>query len=420
MFLKKLFLPLALVLLLLPLACTEDETNLGVGLNDPLTLYSGTRDTIYMTGITVFDDSLSSSGYSSAALGYLSHDPVFGSVSTIVYSQIGAPKEGVNITDEVIVDSVVMTLVIDTVYPIMPDSTPRLMHLTINQLSEELKSDSAYFSTQKLAESQTCFFDDDITYYADSIRIRLRENIYPLLHQSCSQEEFLRVTKGFSLKLRPKQGEDLMLTLDFTATNTRMTMYYHTSQVANLKYEFSINNAAAHSMYFEHEYSGSVLSTFAHNRADSLEGSSRLYLEPLGGTKVRLYMQPYVSQFKKAHPNAVVHYAELVLPVAPESDTSAPVRILALKRHANGASAYITDANVLTNGFTYAGFDGYYNREKKQYRMRVSRHLQELFRDGKDYGTELVIDARRSYPFRAILEGTAGARPVMIDFVYSE
>lgn len=418
---RKIFLPIGLILCMMALSCSEKESDLGVNLQDPSTVYSGVRDTVSLSAWTVYDDSLSAAGYASAVFGnFLNFDPSFGKVRAVVYSQISAPKEGVRITDEVVFDSVVMTLVIDTVCPIMADSTSRDLHVIVNQLANALKGDSAYLASDSLPESSVCFFDGMVTYYADSIRLRLNENVYPVLRQTCSQADFVEIAKGFSLKLDPRDNPNTMLSVNFTATSTRLMLYYHTATASNLKFEFTINGGAAHSMYYQHDYSGTPLARFANNKKDSLSGTEKLYLEPLGGTRVRLNMNAFVSEFKTAHPNAVVHYAELILPVADDADTSAPVRILALKCLANGSETYVTDANVLTNAYTYGGFDGYYNREKKQYRLRMTRHLQELLREGVDYGTELVIDARRSSAFRTIINGTNAARPIMIDFVYSE
>lgn len=421
MSIKKFFLSVGVILMLMPMACTEKESDLGVNLQDPFTLYQGVRDTVAMTAFTVYDDSLSGAGYVSAVFGnYCVGDPVFGNVRAVSYSQIAAPKEGVRISDDVVFDSVVMTLVIDTVYPIMPDSTPRDLHVIVKQLAQPLMGDSAYLSSNELAESDVCFFDGHVTYYADSIKIKLNENVYPVLRQSCSQADFLNLSKGISIRLGD-DNNNTMLSVNYSATNTRLMLFYHTPNADNMKFEFTINSGAAHSMYYSHDYAGSALAPFASNKKDSIAGTQKLYLEPLGGTRLRLNMQSFVAQFKRDHPNAVVHYAELVLPLANEADTAnVPVRLLALKRLANGKETYVTDANVLTNSYTYNGFDGYYNREKNQYRMRLTRHLQEILREGKDYGTEVVIDARRSAAFRTIINGTETSHPIMIDFIYSE
>lgn len=421
--LKHLALPLGLLLLLtVPMACTEKEqTSLGMDLQDPFTLYEGIRDTAYMTACTIFDDSLWTAGYEYGIFGDY-EDAVFGKAEAVVYSQIAIPTTtGINLSDEVVIDSVVMTLVIDTLYPSVPDSTPVPLHVIIKQLDEPMM-DSSYrmtLSSQHLKESDVCFFDGEVTYYADSLRLRMNESIYPVLKQKdCSTEEFLKIVKGFSLRLA--EGSDRMVTVDFSSSETRLTLYYHTPMVESLVYTFVINSETGHCMHFNHDYSGTVLAPIADGTADSLEGSQSLYLEPLGGTRVRLNLQPFLNNFRKAHPWAVVHYAELQLPVSDVDDTKRPLRLLAGRNHAQGPMTMVTDADFTVNPYTYGGFGGYYNKEKGYYLMRVTRHLQELLRSGVDYGTELYIDARRSTAYRTVLNGTATANPVKVVFVYSE
>ena len=417
---KKLLFPLALLMLLMPSACTEKETDLGVDLQDPFTLYDGVRDTAYMTACTLFDDSLSTAGFAAGVFGNY-HDETFGDVEAVLYSQISIPQDGVRITESVQIDSVVMTLVIDTVFPARTDSTPVPLHIVINQLAEALRSDSSYLSSDYLEESNVCFFDSVVNFVADSLRLRMRPEIFPVLQrESPSPEDFVEQTKGFALHLDPTCQK--LVTVSLSATSTRLTVYYHNPEVdtAAREFDFIINGEAAHSMYVKHDYSGTPLAIFDHNKKDTIAGSERLYLEPLGGTRVRLSLQPFLNEFHAKHPTAVIHYAELVLPVYDTSNTQTPVRILAMRRNADGSLVYVTDADVLSNPYTYAGFDGYYHRDKHYYRLRVTRHLQELMRSGRDYGTELIIDARRSSGFRTVLRGSNVDNPVRIDFVYTD
>jgi hypothetical protein len=417
---KKLLFPLGLLLVLLPSACTEKETDLGVDLQDPFTIYDGVRDTAYVTACTIYDDSLLTAGFTAGVFGNFA-DATFGSVEAVLYSQITIPQDGVRISESVQIDSVVLTLVIDTVFPARTDSTPVPLHIIINQLAEPLLSDSAYTSDDRLAESSTCFFDSVVNFTADSLRLPMRREIFPVLQrESPSPADFVEQTKGLALHL----GSDCqkLVTVSLSATSTRLTVYYHNPDVDTnaRQFDFIINGEAAHSMYFKHDYSGTPLALFGQNRKDTIAGGEKLYLEPLGGTRVRLSLQPFLNQFHAQHPTAVIHYAELLLPVYDTADTQTPVRILAMKRGADGSLVYVTDANVLTNTYTYAGFDGYYHRDKHYYRLRVSRHLQELMRTGKDYGMELIIDARRSSGFRTVLNGTEADDPVRIDFVYTD
>ena len=416
---RKKLLPLVLLALVAFGACTEDESNLGINLQDPFTIYDGVRDTAYVTACTLFDDSLSATGVPVGVFGDFV-DANFGSVTAVLYSQISTPEYGVRITDSVQIDSVVMTLVVDTVYPVPADSTPVPLHIVIHQLAEAVRTDSAYLITDSLEESSVCFFDGVVTYVADSIRIPMNENMIPILQQVSSQEDFLNSVKGISFRLAPNSRQ--MVSVDLATSNTRLTVYYRNPSIDTIsrQFVFTINEEVAHGVYVKHDYSGTPLANLGHGGNDTLEGSAKLYLEPLGGTRVRLNLQPFLNRFAAEHPTAIIHYAELLLPVYDTADTQTPVRIMAVRRSADGRLTYITDANVLSNPYTYSGFDGGYHRDRHLFRLRVTRHLQELIRSGKDYGTELLIDARRTSAFRTVINGTATDNPIRIDFVYSD
>ena len=401
-------------------SCTQDETDMGLDLQDPLTLYHGKRGTIHMTAATFCDDSLSTVGYSAGVFGNAMYQDL-GAVEAVLYSQISiANSTGIALSDDVTIDSVKMTLVIDTLYPIQPDSTVRRVHIRMMQLAEPLNGDSNYRATASIPDGNTCFFDGeaDYLYGSDSMVLTLDTAIYSVLKQTCSRDDFHDRTKGFSLRLAP--DAQTLITVNLAATNTRITLYYHTSTAEDLKYNFVINSGAVQFMHYDHDFTGTVLQPLANNSGDSIDGSRRLYLLPLGGTKVRMNWQPFIDTFRVNHPTATIHYAELVLPVAPEGDTSRAARLMALKINDDGTLAYVTDANVLTNPYTYSGFDGRYHADKGYYRLRVTQHLQELLRTGKDHGTELIIDARRSTAFPAMLNGTEDGNPIHIDFIYTE
>lgn len=406
--------------ILLPVACTEDESDLGLNLQDPATLYHGITGSVVPVASTRYDDNLSTAGYTAGIFGHYTDD-VFGTVTATIYSQISiASSTGISLSDEVVIDSAVMTLVLDTAFPINPDSTASTLHVTIMQLAEPLMSDSAYTSSSSLPDNGVCFFDDDVAYRwnADSLRLPLRNTIYPVLKQTCSREDFITNAKGFSLSMGT--GTDALLTVNFSATNTRITLYYHTSTDANLRYNFVINSGAAHFMNYSHDYAGKVIDPIASHTADSLNGTGLLYLEPLGGTMVRLNLQPFLDTFTTRHPYAVIHYAELLLPVNDSLDDRRPVRILALRNDANGTSSYVTDANIITNPATVKGFDGYYHNDSHYYRLRITQHLQELLRTGRDYGTDLIIDGRRTTALRTVLNGTGSDNPIQIKYIYTE
>lgn len=418
MTLRKLFISLSLLLLLLPTACTDDESDFGINLQDPYTIYDGIRGSICPEACTMYDDSLSTTGYSAGIIGNY-HDPVFGDVSATLFSQISlSGNSGISFADNVEIDSVTMTLVIDSIFPVTAEAGPRPLHIVMKQLTEPVVTDSVYYSFNSLPESSTTFFDGIVNYTSDSVNFRLDESIYSVLKQNCSLADFISITKGFSLTLAA--SAQAMVTVNLAATATRITMYYHTPSANGLRYNFIVNSGARQFMNYGHNYSGTVIQPLANHSVQALAGDQKLYLEPLGGTKVRLNLQTFLDTFRVNHPTAVIHYAELIMPRASECDTLVPQRLLALKCDVSSSSAYVTDANVISNPYTYSGFDGYFNRDKQYYRLRLTQHLQELLRSGKDYGTDIIIDARRSSAFRTIINGYAASNPVRIEFIYTE
>ena len=184
---KKLLMPLGLVLMLLPMACNEKESDLGLNLQDPTTLFDGIKETVYLSACTVYEDSLLTAGYTSGIFGDWT-DENFGKVRSIIYSQINiSSDQGISMDESVEIDSVVMTLVLDTVFPVVQESTQFPVHIIINQLAEPLKSDSAYYSNHTLAESDVCFFDDEVIVKGDTVKMVMRPTIFPVLKQVCSQ-----------------------------------------------------------------------------------------------------------------------------------------------------------------------------------------------------------------------------------------
>ena len=407
-----------IALALLTASCTKDPSDLGIGLQDPNTLYHGKACTIYLDACTMVDDSLSTVGYSAGIFGNAQYEGL-GSVEAVLYSQISiANSTGIALSDDVTIDSVIMTLVLDTVYP--PSSDNTTMHVIMRQLAEAPQSDTNYRASDALSEGSTVFFDGDVVYArgTDSIRMVLDESIYPVLKQTCSREDFIDRTKGFSLRLA--DNSNCLVTINLAATATRITLYYHTSTAEGLKYNFVTNNSAVQFMHYNHDYTGTPLAPLASGGDATIAGTSRLYLLPMAGTKVRLNMQPFLDTFRVNHPTATIHHAELLLPVTDPTTDKRAERITALKRFSSGSFTYVTDANVLENPYTYSGFDGYYHKDKGQYRLRVTQHLQELLRDGKDYGTELIVDARRSTAFTSVINGTQDSNPIRIEFIYTE
>ena len=120
--------------------------------------------------------------------------------------------------------------------------------------------------------------------------------------------------------------------------------------------------------------------------------------------------------FHEAHPLAVVHHAELLMPLAASAPAEHPEKLVVL---AVGDSTDVAIDDYIDR-YTYSGFDGTYDADRDLYRIRVTQHLQGLLRAGTDPGMSVVLDARRSSGQRTVICGPQAATPVKIVLVYTE
>ena len=410
---KKLFALLPTLLLLGCLcSCTNEESELGLNIVNNNTGYNGTRYIFTAdSALSVRDDSLITSNYSFCIIGNY-QDATFGSVSSTLYTQIALPDNSGSINfNEVIVDSVVLTLVKDHLYP-DTDQTYNF-HFEVMQLDEVLRSDSVYFSCDELnVNTAAVFFNDNVSVGPDrdTIRLKLNSSINPVLMQNASADEFLENAKGLRIRLTDA-GDEGMVALNLSATATCLTVFYRntTADTVESEYPFLAGTSTSHFTHFEHNYAGSIT-----NGAASINNGTTLYLEPLAGYNIRVYFDNAIRTFVAAHPYAVVHYAELLMPVAATADAMKPGCIIAMSDYRASVGTPIID-------YYTSGADGNYNSDSNYYRLRVTRYLQDLLRDGGDTtGTTLLLDSRISNASRTFINGPAATNPIRIEFIYSE
>ena len=400
-------------------ACEDEESDLGIDLTDPSTLYQGYTDTLYPDAAwSQIEDSLLTSGYSYGIIGNLS-DPVFGRTSAVLFSRVTLPSETSRVDFGAVdaVDSVILSLVVHRLHP--DTSASYRLRFEVMQLEQPVESDKRYYSTDQLpVNPEARFFDDYVQVgIADSIvRLKLNPSVIPVLTQpQVDADSFATAFKG--LRIRIADGSDNgMVSIDFSSTATGITAYYHytyDNEYRTGEYNFLMGAGTAHFTQFQHDYTGTTLAS-----SDSIDGANRLYLEPLGGHAIHLRFNAGLQDFRREHPYAVIHHAELLLPLAAETGAEKPEQILAFRKVNQDSLVYIND---LLDLYTLRGYDGAYHSEQNHFRMRVTQHLQTLLRTGSDNGIVLLIDARRHTTASIVACGTSNAaQSPKIVFVYSE
>lgn len=393
-------------------SCTPEDSDLGVNLTDNNTRYRGITDTLYTTcAYSLHDDSIVSSGSNYNIVGWY-EDAIYGKVSASIYTQIALPSDANSVDlSNATIDSVDLCLVKDALFPDSAGSY--LWHFEVMPLAEAVESDTTYYGNSILPVREGVkYFDDTVRIAVTDtvVTFRLGGSIGDLLKQNASRTDFIANTKG--LRIRIIEGDSMgIVAFNFAATKTRLTAYYHVNGDTNtLQYNFVVGSGAKRFMHFDHDYSTSSFGV-----ADSIGGTNRLYLEPFGGYNVHINFDSAVRAFHAAHPTAVIHYAELLLPLADEAPTVHPDSLLAFSIGADGSTTLTSDLRYRMGG------DGSYLRDRNCYRLRVSLLLQELLRNDADHGIKLMLYYSRRHPAaRTVITGTGTANPPRIAFTYTE
>ncbi len=411
---KRTLTALVALLTLLIAGCNPEESDLGVNLVDPSTIYNGKTDTLYADlAYSLRDDSIASTGGVYNIVGWYA-DPTFGKMTASIYTQITlqSDDQGLSLGGATI-DSAVLCLVKDAVFPGGDQS--RNIHFEIMPLAEELVTDTTYYGFNTLAVREGVkYFDNTVTISPTDTVIRFPLNgIESLLAQNATSEEFLASAKGLRIRVIADDSDTGIVAFNFAATQTRLTAYYHyNDDTVQSQYVFVVGSGAKRFMHYEHDYAGSLVAG-----ADSIGGSEKLYLEPYGGYNVVVRFDSMLRAFHAAHPMAEIHYAELLLPLADDAPSIQPDSLVAYGYASDGTVTQVSDQRY------YQGGDGGYQSSTNSYRLRVTLHLQHLLHanGGTDYGTRLMLYySRRTPGARTILNGTSAANPAKIVITYTE
>ena len=266
-------------------SCNEEESAIGMGLQDPATLYAGTNDTLYGSAMTLLDDSLMTTNYSLGLLGYVS-DNVFGTADASIYTQIACTSEsGINYANSTI-DSVVLSITVNEFTSNVGRGAVPL-HFQVTPLLSPISTDHLYYSIDTIATNSKHFFNGTVYVTPNkdttTIRLCLNSRANALFEgKTYTKAEFMAAVNGIRIRLVDNR-QPVMMTVNFAAQNTKLTVYrqYHESDTTSeaLQDGFSISTGARHFNHYRHRYIGD-LATFNTNRKDSVNGSQHLYLDP--------------------------------------------------------------------------------------------------------------------------------------------
>lgn len=430
-FLKGSLLALLLLPFFLTTACTDEETELGINLTDPRTLYNGIDDTLYANrSWSKIEDTMLTVGFSHGVVGTL-NNTTFGRTTSVFYTQVALPNTSFYLSGDI--TKVQVTLAKERLYPDTNGSYT--FNFRIRQLAEIFPADTLIYSHRDLAVESTLYCDTNVTVNLSDtlITLTLSPAFHSLIPQNATDTSFLKQMRGLCIEAIPS-GSEGMMAFNLSSPKTCLTVFYHDNSTGNSsRYTMLMGAGTEHYTRFTHNYSGTPFAS-----SDSLDGSTLLYVSPLAGPYAVLDFTSQVQAFAAAHPLATVHYAELVLPLASAQPT-APTTMLQVRRNLNGTYvpardmmpvssslesllSYNPNELVITgliDTYLLKGFDGYYNATKNQYRMRLTQQLQQMLQKG-DGRLQLVVDSRYCTGLAAVLAGTSSSTKPYLAFVFSE
>jgi hypothetical protein len=367
----------------------KDENELGLEILPPGdALNSVFSDTLTINTRTLLEDSLRTDELSAQLLGS-EKDPVFGLSTASVYTQVnlaGTPSFGSNF---VVADSLVLILSYSGFY----GDTNALQTVNVYRLSEDMRSDSSYFSYRTFSydpaligtttflpqpNSEVPVADDTlspqlrITFSNTTDGKKLADSLIALNGHSqfSSNSEWLNYFKGLYLETANATGPGSISYFNFFKSS--LTLYFHDTDLVSKKYDFSL--AGARLNHFYHDYAGS---TVGNQLSDStFEDDSLNYVQAIAGVKMKISF-PFLKHFVDSG-SIIINKAQLsIKPLTSLIPYSLPPKMLLVIKDENGQNAFPLD---------YYESTGYYggdlNSTSDGYTFNIARHLQR-FIDGK-------------------------------------
>jgi hypothetical protein len=401
-------------------ACKKEPDQVGVGIrpeDDIVNVFN--QDTSSIMAYTVREDSTKTDETQLNLLGSY-WDPVFGKTTATLYTQIRLSENGYDFGDNPVLDSIVLTMDYSSYY----GDTNDQIQLRIYQLSESIFQDSVYYSTNSVdfdpveLASLSLFPRPNSPVVAGGdtvlpqLRIRLSDDFGNAILNAPSSafidnDNWLEFFKGFAMVPEETSSTGSILSFDLLSDISRMVLYYSNDEQDSLDFVFLINDNCARFMNYEHY--GYVHADASLQQqvleGDTELGNKRLYLQAMGGLKVKI-MFPHIKSIV-ANGNIAINDAKLVInDYQDEEEFTPPNRLVVVGINEQGKNYIIPDQFELYYG-------GFYDSTKNQVIFRITRYIQSLLEEGaQDYGLHLLVASASLVPNRQIINGAMPDPPV--------
>ena len=398
-------------------SCTKDEELLGLDVQpNGQRLNTEFTDTLTLVAYTVLDDSLTTNRYASNLLGSI-YDPIFGTTTASFFTQFRTTSNDISFGTNAGADSLVLTLQYKGSY----GDTSASQTIKVFEVTEDMNFDSTYLSNRYMQVNSSSLAEktfiatpkDSVSVYGKKVSPHLRININnptflaKIMNTSnlITTETFLANMKGLYVTGDKNNTGGSILYFALESTFSKLTLYYHNDANDSLQVNFAINDKCARYNNFEH-YGYANASTEFRNQVinkDTTLGQSKLYLQSMGGTMIKLKI-PHLKDLIKTKKIAV-NEAALILTNDDNTFDMLPPSQLGLFKFDSKNQLQMLSYDIMA-GSSYYG--GSYNKSNGSYKFRLTRHIQRLLNGNEaDYGLAIITDERRTSSNRVLIKGSS-------------
>jgi len=374
-------------------------------------------------------------------LGFI-NDPVFGSTKACIFTEFRLRETNLDLGEDPILDSVVLELYYSDYYG---NYTTR-QNVKVYELAENFPEQETFYSnfeishmTEPIADTLVRPMPTDSVevgedMYPPHMRIRLsKDDIGQKLIEGSGTEHFvdneafLDYFKGIHITVDELEPEEDGAILYFSlvrsgdlVSHSQIKLYYHfEGDTVSTTERFPIDDFAKRATnidHYDYENAHEYLKKQVIDNETSY-GDSLLFLQSMGGAEVFIDFPKLDSLAKE---DVFVNSAELVVPVNAEDEFYSdlfpqPARLLLLQQNEEGELYHIPDSE-----FGY--FGGRYDEDEKEYRIRITQHIQEVLKDPEShYGLTLINTQSHSNAYRLVLRGSGlEDNPLSLELKYTK
>tara|TARA_E500000331_G_C17268245_1_gene717981 strand:- start:1673 stop:2932 length:1260 start_codon:yes stop_codon:yes gene_type:complete len=330
--------------------------------------------------ITISEDSLRSDEASALLLGNSTNDDIFGDSWASFATQFQLPFNNVDVgnSDSLTIDSVILSLGYTGIY----GEENQNFYITVEEISESIHKDSVYYSNHIVEYSNQLASLPNITFnMKDSVslagvmnaphfRLPLNNSLGErILTASGSPDledntQFIEFFKGIYVAATAT-GEGAIAYLSPTSSNSKLTVYYHSTNVYGLSLDFSLAGDAARVNLFNQKSIPQLVGA-----ADT---ANNTYVQSMAGYKTLIEVQ-HLDTLKTFFKNKAINRVNLdfeldgtqIAEYAPHN------RMYLVRVDEDGKDYFLTDYIIEGEGH-FGGF-----LENGKYTFNITRYFHQL------------------------------------------